>query len=333
MDPQPSIDDLASRDGFVTTASLAEALGVSRQAAHRHLLAAMRAGRLTRMGAARATRYLPTTPTWRFDLSHVTEEQVWSQIAASDAAVSGLDTAERAITVYVVTAMVNNAIDHSLGTALSVQLAIDAERIAVVVEDDGIGAFASVRRALGLATDLEAAAAITKAKVTSMPERHSGEGFFFSSRVADSFVLESNRLGLIVDTLRDDLAIAAAQRERGTRVEFKIARPPRRTLRAVFEAHTEQFEFAKTRTVVKLFGLGRDFVSRSEARRILEGLDRFREVIVDFEGVPGIGQGFADEVFRVFPSRHPGVRLVPIRMNDEVNFFVERALRASKSRG
>jgi hypothetical protein len=84
---------------------------------------------------------------------------------------------------------------------------------------------------------------------------------------------------------------------------------------------------------VKLFGLGRDFVSRSEARRILEGLDRFREVIVDFEGVPSVGQGFADEVFRVFPSRHPGVRLVPIRMNDEVNFFVERALRASKSRG
>lgn len=333
MDPELSIDDLARRDGGVTTASLAVALGVSRRDARRHLLAAVRAGRLRRVGTARATRYLPTTPTWRFALAGITELQIWSQLEASCPPVASLDTAERTITHFVATAMVGNAIDHSLGTELSVQLAIDAERIAIVVEDDGIGAFASVRRALGLANDLEAAAEITKGKVTTMPERHSGEGIFFSSRVADSFVLESNRLRLIVDTLRDDFAIAAAQRERGTRVEFKITRPPRRTLREVFEAHTEQFEFVKTRTVVKLFGLGRDFVSRSEARRVLEGLDRFREVIVDFEGVPSVGQGFADEVFRVFPSHHPGVRLVPIRMNDEVNFFVERALRASKSRG
>ncbi len=87
---------------------------------------------------------------------------------------------------------------------------------------------------------------------------------------------------------------------------------------------------AQTRTVVRLFGLGRDFVSRSEARRILQGLESFREVIVDFQGVAGIGQGFADEVFRVWALQRPTITLVPTNMVDEVRFFVERAERARR---
>ncbi len=42
---------------------------------------------------------------------------------------------------------------------------------------------------------------------------------------------------------------------------------------------------------------------------MLAGLDRFREIVVDFSGVRSLGQGFADEVFRVFPSRHTSVRI------------------------
>lgn len=80
-----------------------------------------------------------------------------------------------------------------------------------------------------------------------------------------------------------------------------------------------------SRTTLKLFGLGRDFVARSEARRLLQGLESFREIVVDFTGVKSIGQGFADEVFRVFPLHHPTIRMVPIHMVDDVKFFVDRA--------
>lgn len=80
-----------------------------------------------------------------------------------------------------------------------------------------------------------------------------------------------------------------------------------------------------SRTTLKLFGLGRDFVARSEARRLLQGLESFREIVVDFTGVKSIGQGFADEVFRVFPLHHPTIRMVPIHMVDDVRFFVDRA--------
>lgn len=60
---------------------------------------------------------------------------------------------------------------------------------------------------------------------------------------------------------------------------------------------------------------------------MLHGLDRFREVVLDFEGVEAIGQGFADEVFRVWPAAHPETRLVPERMNATVAFMARRAMR------
>jgi hypothetical protein len=60
----------------------------------------------------------------------------------------------------------------------------------------------------------------------------------------------------------------------------------------------------------------------------MHGLDEFREVVLDFERVTGIGQGFADEIFRVFANAHPETKLVPVNMNDPVRFFVERAQRS-----
>jgi hypothetical protein len=101
----------------------------------------------------------------------------------------------------------------------------------------------------------------------------------------------------------------------------------RRPLAALFAEYTDDHEFSRTRAVVKLFTLGGDFVSRSEARRLLHGLERFKEVILDFRGVDGIGQGSADEVFRVWPASHPEVRLSPVEMSDEVAFMVRRARR------
>lgn len=40
-------------------------------------------------------------------------------------------------------------------------------------------------------------------------------------------------------------------------------------------------------------------VARSQARRICNRLEEFKEVILDFQDVEYMGQGFADEVFKV----------------------------------
>ena len=84
---------------------------------------------------------------------------------------------------------------------------------------------------------------------------------------------------------------------------------------------------SKTRTVVRLFAIGTEFVSRSQAKRLVNGLEKFREVVLDFKGVDLVGQGFADEVFRVWARQHPDVKLIPTDMNDAVAFMVERAIR------
>lgn len=72
------------------------------------------------------------------------------------------------------------------------------------------------------------------------------------------------------------------------------------------------------------FAEGGEFVSRSEAKRLVAGLEDFREVELDFSKVAGIGQGFANEVFRVWQREHPDTKLVPTNLSPAVAFMVER---------
>ena len=69
--------------------------------------------------------------------------------------------------------------------------------------------------------------------------------------------------------------------------------------------------------------LSSGFVSRSEARRLLAGLDRFKAVELDFSGVSSIGQGFADEVFRVFAAAQPEIDVVAESANDVVDAMIQ----------
>ncbi|MBQ6421232.1 MAG: STAS-like domain-containing protein [Clostridia bacterium] len=59
-------------------------------------------------------------------------------------------------------------------------------------------------------------------------------------------------------------------------------------------------------------------VSRSQAKRLCARLEGFREVSLDFADVEWIGQGFADQVFRVFQNENPEIRLLPLNMNRDV---------------
>ena len=79
--------------------------------------------------------------------------------------------------------------------------------------------------------------------------------------------------------------------------------------------------------MVKLFQIGTSFVSRSEARRLLDGLDTDFEIVeVDFTGVSDVGQGFVDELLRVWPKDHPGKTVIPTNMNPAVEFMFQRGL-------
>lgn len=76
---------------------------------------------------------------------------------------------------------------------------------------------------------------------------------------------------------------------------------------------------------LKLHVFGGNYVSRSQARSILSGLEKFKVVVFDFDKVPTVGQAFADEVFRVFHHKYPHIKLQTENMSEGVNFMVERA--------
>ena len=103
-----------------------------------------------------------------------------------------------------------------------------------------------------------------------------------------------------------------------------------RTTKEIFDEYTgDDFVFNKTKITVHLAKdyLGHDFVSRSLAKRILMNVEKFKIIVLDFENIDNIGQGFADEVFRVFKNKNPDITIVPANMNEEIEFMINRAMK------
>jgi hypothetical protein len=69
-------------------------------------------------------------------------------------------------------------------------------------------------------------------------------------------------------------------------------------------------------------------LSRSQAKRVLARVDRFPEVLLDFQGVQDIGPAFADEIFRVFRNAHPDINIRASRANYRVNRMITAAREA-----
>lgn len=315
---------------LIRNRDVAESLGVTRQGAHKHLRALVEEGVLTLEGSGRGARYRRAesagTQRFTYPTAGLEEDAVWEDLVVRADVVSELSGQGQAIFQYALTELVNNAIDHSGSPTVEVDVVEEESTIAIVVTDQGVGLFEHVCQHFGLESDLAALQELTKGKTTTMPSRHTGEGLFFVSKAADRFEAESGRLLWLVDNVLDDMSVLEVSVPRiGTRVRFEANPATARDLSLLFEEYTEDYEFVRTRTVVKLFAIGVRFVSRSEAKRLMHGLDKFMEVVLDFAGVAGVGQGFADEVFRVWQSDHPEVRLVPENMSEPVEFMVKRA--------
>lgn len=329
LDQQPSV---AVRDVTAPT-------GLTPQAVHYHLRAMVESGELERLGRGRATRYRrrgeprpasrPDTYLLERPLRGLEEDVVWRELKAGAPALRELSAPALEVLGYGLTELVNNAIDHSGGTAVWVEVAGRDGRVTCEVRDDGVGLFAHIRLALSLDTNLAALQRLSLGKMTTWPARHTGEGIFFTSKAFDLFEASANEVRWTVDNLRQEHAVGSALAETGTRVRLEMRPDAPVNLQALFDEYTHDHEFSGTRVVVKLFQYGVRFVSRSEAKRLLAGLGGFRQVVFDFQGVESVGQGFADEVFRVWARAHPQVVLSVERANEPIAFMIERARRAA----
>ncbi len=113
----------------------------------------------------------------------------------------------------------------------------------------------------------------------------------------------------------------------GTTVSMRLNNNTTRTSKQIFDEFSdENYNFSKTVVPVRLAQYGYEkLISRSQAKRLLARIDRFKIVIFDFESVETIGQAFADEVFRVFRKQHPEVELHHINTCKDVEQMISRA--------
>jgi DNA-binding MarR family transcriptional regulator len=331
MDQKRKILAYLSRRGSASGGALRTHLGLSRQALSLHLRSLIETGQVVRSGSTRGAHYsLVSRAPAAMAISRtlhthdLDEDRVWNEVAVRFNLYRTLRPNVEAITRYAFTEMLNNATEHSEADHCLIRFRLEAGAVSFEVRDSGIGAFHSIASKLHLADEEAALIELLKGRTTTMREAHSGEGIFFTSRAADRFTLRSHRIQIEWNKARDDVFVSKTRFLPGTEVRFAVQRGSRRRLEAVFSEFAPQeydFQFQKTTVLVKL--LRRDYVSRSEARRLMANLEKFREIVLDFRDVQSVGQGFADEVFRVFARRYPALTI----STENTNAVIEAMIR------
>lgn len=321
----------------VKTSDVVKMLGVSRQYASRILKNLVTEGKLTKLGSIRNARYtLPQYADKRgghqkkqiLQNKNLEEDKIMKSFLLPTLTFRQASEDVQNILQYAFSEMLNNAIEHSQSRMIAVELYDNGNDITFIVKDLGMGVFRNIMQQRHLQSEFEAMQDILKGKTTTAPQAHSGEGIFFTSKAADRFTLESFDHRMIIDNTIPDIFFEKKKpAKRGTRVLFSIAKKTKRRLNDIFESFqsdSEERAFDKTEIHVRLFTMGTIYISRSQARRIVTGLEKFKLVILDFDRVLSVGQAFADEIFRVFKNQHPEVTITPTNMNEAVRFMIER---------
>jgi len=239
-----------------------------------------------------------------------------------------LDISENVSTIldYAFTEILNNAIEHSKSDKIITVMEKKADKVIFEITDFGIGIFNNIRRKRKLKNDLEAIQDLLKGKQTTAPKEHTGEGLFFTSKASDRLTIRSFNKKLIIDNNINDIFIEDIKKAKGTVVRFEIEITSKKKLNKLFEDHSEgAFDFNKTEIVVNLYSIDASYISRSQARRVLSGLDKFKRIVLDFKDVKTVGQAFADEVFRVWKSNHEDINIVYKNANENIVFMIKRA--------
>ena len=242
----------------------------------------------------------------------------------------------RDICIYVFTEIVNNAIEHSSGSELSIKYLQTKESINFKIFDNGIGIFKKIATAMNFDDERHSILELAKGKFTTDPERHTGEGIFFSSRMVELFSLMSGDLYFTHFEPDNDWLIETETKTiKGTFVDMTVSMRSLlhpKDLFEKFESSGENVTFSKTHVPIRLASFRDDpLVSRSKARRILTRFESFEEVLLDFAGVDFIGRAFADEIFRVFRQCNPGIKIISINANPVVWAMIKRSMNHGKN--
>ncbi|MBT5552099.1 MAG: DUF4325 domain-containing protein [Nitrospina sp.] len=317
-------------------AKTAEAFSCSRTTVHRHLNRLLRDSKIIKSGTTRQAQYfLKTEKNKEIRIllePGIEEHKIWQENFLADFETLPKNILE--ICEYGFLEMLNNAIDHSEGTGVVINTKWEPNSIRITIYDNGIGIFKKIKNTLNLTDERESALHLSKGKFTTDPDNHTGEGIFFTSRAFDNFHITSREMAYIRDNQDEDwfLETAEGSKAKGTILRMTIGLNSKRKMQEVYAQYQNEGadgiqKFDKTYIGVMLSKLGDErYVSRSQARRIVLGLEKFKHVLLDFKDISTVGQGFVDEVFRVFQSKYPRIKIEYTNANDDVRFMIERSL-------
>jgi anti-sigma regulatory factor (Ser/Thr protein kinase) len=320
-------------------AKASKAFACSRTTIHRHLNRLLRDGQIIKSGTTRQAKYfLKTEKNKEIRIAlepGIEEHKIWQENFLQDFETLPKNILE--ICEYGFLEMLNNAIDHSEGKEVYIRSEWEPELVRIWICDNGIGIYKKIKNALNLEDFRESALHLSKGKFTTDPINHTGEGIFFTSRAFDEISISSGGHDFFQSSRDQDWFIGEPKEKKdGTVLYMSINRTSKRYMREVIAEFTEENsdgipKFDKTHILVKLSMLGDErYVSRSQARRIVLGLEKFKYVVLDFKNISTVGQGFVDEVFRVFQSKYPKIKITYTNANDDVRFMIERSLPEGK---
>ena len=160
---------------------IANIFSITPQAINNHIQRLEKEGWLDSSGSGKGKRYFLGDLRENKSLfpltKDFTEDGVWRNQYAF--VFEGLPENIVDICHYGFTEMVNNAIDHSEGKFVYISAVRDKEKVMISVIDDGEGIFTKIKRLYNLGDERQALFELSKGKLTTDPDNHTGEGIFF----------------------------------------------------------------------------------------------------------------------------------------------------------
>jgi anti-sigma regulatory factor (Ser/Thr protein kinase) len=306
-----------------------EAFSVSRSTVYNYINHLQDTGELERVGGSMPYRIVYRTARFTIDTSKErSEDRIYNRDIAP--LLAELPQNLQKIWRYAITAMLNNAMEHSGASAIV--CVVNRSRLCTIVGvlDNGAGIFRHIqqqhRENQGESiTAAEAASLLYTGGYTTAPDTHAGQGIFFTSRLMDHFAIRSDLQLFTVGG--EDEEESTGERFRGTAVQMALNNDTERELGEVMGRYVDPEDgFVRTEVPVSRF-FGGFPVSRSEARYLGERLEGFKEVTLDFAGVTEIGPDFAHEFFGVVVPRRFDLTVQTVNAVESVAAAIRRAER------
>lgn len=302
---------------------------ISRQAVNRHLNQLVDDQVLEAEGVTMNRTYRLRALNWQKEYSsgsQLAEDVVWRddiEDLLDELPGNALD-----IWHYGFSEMFNNAIDHSDGNSIGVEVEKTAASAKIILMDDGVGIFKKIQNQFRLLDERHAVLELSKGKLTTDPDNHSGEGIFFTSRMFDKFMILSGETFFSHEFGElGDWILESEESSPGTSVSMELNNQISRTSKEIFDQYTsgEDYTFSKTIVPVRLAQYNREnLITRSQAKRLMARVEKFNTVVLDFNKIEFVGQAFTDEVFRVFPNRHQEIKVIAINANSVIQQMISR---------